>query len=132
MRRADSCLAAGEVARLRLALELLDDLGGRARADVGHDQRLLEALPRLVVEVSNSVACSSLRERLARLAHVLAQAPEEAAALLLLLGRVGFGGRDAAVAEDEEVLPVTCHRDRRRYQRVLALHRDPPHARRRA
>ena len=29
---------------------LLDDLGGRARADVGHDQRLLEALPGLLVE----------------------------------------------------------------------------------
>ena len=45
------------LAALGLLLELLDDLGGRPRADVGVDQRLLEALPRLLVELAaNSVA----------------------------------------------------------------------------
>ena len=75
------------VALLGLALELLDDLRGRAGADVGVDQRLLQALPRLLVEVALEQRRLNLgRERLARLAHVLAQAPEEAAALLLALG----------------------------------------------
>ena len=50
--RSVSCLAADQPALLGLALELLDDLRGRAGADVGVDQRLLEALPGLLVEVA--------------------------------------------------------------------------------
>ena len=53
------CLAADEVALLGLLLELGDDLGGRPRADVGVDQRLLQPLPRLLVEVGRA----SCRER---------------------------------------------------------------------
>src|SRR4051795_5139590 len=45
-------LAAGKLALLGLALELLHHLGGGPGADVGVDQRLLQALPRLLVEVA--------------------------------------------------------------------------------
>ena len=92
-RRLVSASPPTSVALLGLALELLDDLGGRARADVGVDQRLLEALPGLLVEVALEQRRLDLGgERLARLAHVLAQAAEEAAAALLALGLVGRRG----------------------------------------
>ena len=42
--------------RLDLVLEPPDDLRGGLRADVGEDQRLLQALPGLVVELSNRLA----------------------------------------------------------------------------
>ena len=85
-------LAADELALLGLLLELLDDLRGRAGADVGVDQRLLEALPGLLVEVALEQRGLDLGlQRLARLAHVRAQAAEEAAALLLALGSSGAG-----------------------------------------
>src|SRR5204862_59968 len=45
-------LAADDLATRRPLLELADDARGRRRADVGHDQRLLEALPRLLVDVA--------------------------------------------------------------------------------
>ena len=78
-RRLRERLAADERALLGLALELLDDLGGRRGADVGVDQRLLEALPGVLVEVALEQRGLDLGgERLARLAHVLAQAAEEA------------------------------------------------------
>ena len=89
-------LAADERALLGLALELLDDLGGGRGADVGVDQRLLEALPGVLVEVALEQRGLDLGgERLARLAHVLAQAAEEAAALLLALGLVAARARAA-------------------------------------
>ena len=76
-------LATDQAALLRLALELLDDLRGRAGADGGVDQRLLEPLPGRLVEVALEQCRLDLRrERLARLAHVLAHAAEEAAARL--------------------------------------------------
>ena len=80
----------------RLVLEPLDDLGGRRRPDVGHDQRLLEALPALVVERVEQRRLDLGAERLARLREVLAQAPEEAAALLRLLVGDCVGGAGAA------------------------------------
>ncbi len=64
-----------------LALERLHDRRGRARADVGHDQRLLEAFPGVLVEHAEQRRLDLAAERLARLGHALAQAPEEAAAL---------------------------------------------------
>ena len=101
-------LAAGQAALLRLALEPLDHLGGRAGADVGEDQRLLEALPRLLVELALEQRRLDLgRQRLARLAHVLAQPPEEAAALLLAALRLG-GLRDWTIGQ-EEFMPITSH-----------------------
>ena len=101
-------LAAGDLALLGLPLEPLDDLRGRARADVGVDQRLLQALPGLLVEVALEQRGLDLGlQRLARLAHVLAHAAEEAAALLLALGLLDRRGR--AVARDEEVVPVSGH-----------------------
>ena len=102
-------LAADERALLGLALELLDDLGGGLRADVGVDQRLLEALPgRPRRGRPRTASPGPRRQRLARLAHVLAQAAEEAAALLLALGLVGRPRR-GAVVEEEEVVPVAGH-----------------------
>ena len=50
----------------RLLLELRDDLGGRARADVGHDQRLLQALPGLLVERARTASPGSRRRAPAR------------------------------------------------------------------
>ena len=102
-------LAADQVALLGLAFELLDDLGGRRGADVGVDQRLLEALPGVLVEVALEERGLDLGgERLARLAHVLAQAAEEPALLLFAFGLVGRGRR-RAVVEQEEVVPVSGH-----------------------
>ena len=109
-------LAALDVAGLGLLLELRDDLRGRLGADVGHDQRLLQALPRLLVDVALEQRRLDLGlERDARLGHVLAQAAEEAAALALLLG-LGRGGlrRARAVRGDEELVPVAGHDDARR------------------
>ena len=62
-----------------LALEALDDLGGRARSDVRVDQDLLEALPRRVVERPAEGGSELAAERLTRLREVLAQPPEETA-----------------------------------------------------
>ena len=102
-------LAADEVALLGLLLELRDDLRGRARAHVGVDQRLLQPLPGLLVEVALEQRRLHLgAERLARLAHVLAHAPEEAAPALLALG-LGLGGGQRRLAGDEEVVPVARH-----------------------
>ena len=50
-RRSRTASAAADAARLDLRLEPPDDLGGGLRADVGEDQRLLEPLPGLVVEL---------------------------------------------------------------------------------
>ena len=43
-------LAALELSFARLGLERAHDRGGRGRADVGHDQRLLQAFPGVLVE----------------------------------------------------------------------------------
>ena len=80
-------LAAAELAALGLGLEPLDDLGGGGRAHVGVDQRLLEPLEGLVVERLEDRRLELRAERLARLRHVVAQAPEEAAALGLAVVR---------------------------------------------
>ena len=79
-------LPAGERALQRLVLEALDHLRGRAGADVGVDQDLLEPFPGLVVERAAERRAQLAAERLARLREVLAQAAEEAALLLLGLG----------------------------------------------
>ena len=107
--------AALDLARGRLLLELADDARGRPRADVGHDQRLLEALPRLLVERVEQRGLDLGGQRLARLGQVLAQALEEPAAALRLLGVVGRGrrGARAVVAGQEEVAPVSGHGARR-------------------
>ena len=102
-------LAADERAVLGLALEPLDHLGGRAGADVGVDQRLLEPLPGLLVEVALEQRRLHLgRERLAGLAHRAAQAAEEAAPPLGGAGVGGVLGERGAVG-DEEVVPVAGH-----------------------
>ena len=102
-------LAADQVALLGLLLELGDDLRGRAGADVGVDQRLLEPLPGLLVEVALEQRGLDLgAQRLARLAHVLAHAAEEAAPALLALG-LGLGRRERRPAGQEEVVPVARH-----------------------
>ena len=120
-----------QIAGLGLALQALDHLRGRARADVGVDQRLLEVLPRLGVELVEQRRGDLGGDRLAGLGHVVAQAAEEAAALLLAsgLGIVRGGGLRVG---DEQVLPVAGHGDRRRYQRVRARipRRASRHARR--
>ena len=71
-------------------LEAADQLGGRAHADVGVDQRLLEPLPRGVVVRVERRDLQLLGERPPRLAERLAQPPEDAAPLLgaLLLRRL--------------------------------------------
>ena len=82
--------------------------GGGAGADVGEDQRLLEALPGRLVEVALEQRGLDLGgQRLARLAHVLAQAAEEAAALLGALGGLGLG--DDRTVGEEELVPVAGH-----------------------
>ncbi len=74
-------LAALELPRGRLLLERLHDRCGRARADVGHDQRLLQAFPRLLVEHAEQRRLDLRAERLAGLGHALAQAAEQPASL---------------------------------------------------
>ena len=83
-------LPTGERALEGFALEALDDLRGRASADVGVDQDLLEPLPGLVVKRAAEGRTQLATKRLARLREVLTQAPEEAAPLLLGL-RIGRG-----------------------------------------
>jgi hypothetical protein len=94
-----------------LLLELGDDLRGGRRADVGHDQRLLQALPGLVVDVALEQRRLDLgRERHARLGHVVAQAAEEAPLGLRGLGLLGDrDGAGRGLAGDEQILPVPGH-----------------------
>src|SRR5437764_11161999 len=104
--------AAGEPARARLALELLDDLRGRARTHVGVDQRLFEPLPGLVVELLEKRGLHLGGERLARFTQVLAQAPEPAASPLafsLLLASVARRALRSAPVDDEKVAPLPGH-----------------------
>ena len=102
-------LAADEVAFLRLALERLDNLGGGARADVGVDQRLLEPLPGRLVEVALEQRRLDLGgERLARLAHRVAQAAEETASAIRRAG-VGRVFDGVAAVGEEELVPVPRH-----------------------
>jgi hypothetical protein len=70
-------LSALQRARAGLVLERLDDGRRRRRADVGHDQRLLEAFPRFGVERAEQARLDLRAERLARLGHALAQAFEQ-------------------------------------------------------
>ena len=72
----------GDGAGLDLVLEPLDHLGGGRRAGVGEDQRLLQPLPGLVVDAVEEAGRDLLGQRLAAFREALAQAPEDAAALL--------------------------------------------------
>ena len=97
-----------QLAALGLRLQPFDDLRGRGRTHVGVDERLLEVLEGLVVERLKD-SCLELRaERLARFRHVVAQTPEEAAALRLAV-RLG-SGRRRVLAGDEQVVPGAGHR----------------------
>ena len=77
---------ARELGQVLPRLEAPDQLGGRAHADVGVDQRLLEPLPRRVVLGIEGRDDDLLGERTPRLAERFAQAAEETAALLVGLG----------------------------------------------
>ena len=106
--------AALDLAGGRLLLELADDVGGRARADVGHDQRLLEALPGLVVERVEERGLDLGGQRLARLGHVLAAGGGRSRGASPAPPRTsGVSPADAVVAGDEEVAPVSGHGARR-------------------
>jgi hypothetical protein len=86
-------------AALGLHLELGHDARGGRRPDVGHDERLLQPLPRLVVEGVEQRGLDLGPERLAGLGEVLAQPPEEAAAAF---GRLLCGLGAGAVGTGEE------------------------------
>jgi hypothetical protein len=102
-------LAADERALLGFALEPLDHLGGGACADVGVDQRLLEPLPGRLVEVALEQRRLDLGgERLARLAHRVAQAAEETASAIRRAG-VGRVFDGVAAVGEEELVPVPRH-----------------------
>ena len=78
-----------QVAELLPRLEPPDQLGSGPDADVRVDQRLLEALPRRVVERVERRDRELLCQRTARLAERLAQPAEQAALRLLRLdGRI--------------------------------------------
>ena len=100
-------LAALDRAALGLLLELRDDLRRRRRADVGHDQRLLQALPGLVVErLEQRRLDLGAAAPDARLGQVLAQAAEEPAALL------GLGARRAAATAAPSAVRKTSDQSR--------------------
>ena len=99
-------LAPFEVSFLRLALEALHHLRGRARAHVGVDQRLLEALPGLIVERARESRPQLARKRLTALREIRAKASEEPLALGLGLGP-WLGPR--AVSSLEHLLPGLGH-----------------------
>ena len=103
-------LAADELALLGLALELLDDLRGRARADVGVDQRLLEALPGLLVEVALEQRRLDLGLRAPRASCACSRAGggRSRGAAPRARARAASARAPAAVG-DEEVVPVARH-----------------------
>ncbi len=98
----------GDAAALDLVLEPFDHLGRGRRADVGEDQRLLQPLPGLVVDALEEAGRDLLGQRLAALGEALAQAAEDAAALLGALSRRGV--RALARTEVEYLLPTGRHR----------------------
>jgi hypothetical protein len=104
-------LRALDAAGLHLALEAPDDLRGGLGADVGHDQRLLEALPGLGVDRLEEAGAELRAQCLAAGCEALAQPFEQAAAS----GRVsvlrgGFFDGALAVAQIEQLSPGGRHR----------------------
>ena len=75
-----------EVAERAARLEPAHELGGRAHADVGLDQRLLEPLPRELVARVEGGRGDLLGERAARLRERVAEAREEPRPFRLRLG----------------------------------------------
>src|SRR5262249_14515645 len=122
-----------ELVLARLRLQRLHHRCGRAGADVRHDERLLQALPGLLVEHAEERRLDLAAERLASLCHALAQAAEEAAprcrgrwgrrgrpvvpacgssalAPLVLLGSAAVClVASAGLADDEQIAPVAGH-----------------------
>ncbi len=95
-------------ARLDLVLEPLNHLGRGRSTGVGEDQRLLQPLPGLLVDAVEEARRELLGERFAALGEALAEAAEDAAALLLGLRRRG-GVRARARTEVEYLLPAGRH-----------------------
>ena len=94
-------------------LEPLHELGCRRNADVGRDQRFLEALPCLVVGGVEGRRGELVGERAAALAERVAQPTEETGLSLLLLGRLLVTeqpgpGRQAATASRGRRLDTIC------------------------
>src|SRR5437763_15805218 len=102
-------LSARKLPRARLRLERPDDLRGGAGAHVRVDQRLLEPLPGLLVEVLEHARLELRSERLARLRQVLAEPAEEPAALFRLLAVAARGLGGLAAVRDEELSPAARH-----------------------
>ena len=111
-RVADGDAVGGDGAGVDLVLEPFDHRGGGRGAGVGEDQRLLEPLPGLVVDPVEEAGRDLLGQRLAAFGEALAQAPEDAAALLLGLSR-RRGVRARARTEVDHLLPARRHRRRR-------------------
>jgi hypothetical protein len=114
-RPAEATSARISISRSRTASpsgETLDHLGGGRRADVGEDQRLLEALPGLLVDLVEEAGRDLLDQRLAALREALAQAAEDAAAFLG--HRRWLGHRGCARAKVEGIPPGGGHGPMRR------------------
>ena len=79
----------GQVSDLASSLEPPDELGRRRHADVGRDQRLLEALPGLVVGRVERGGGELVGQRAPALAERVPQAAEETRLGGLLLRRLG-------------------------------------------
>ncbi len=113
-----------DLAALDLGLEPADDIRGRAGADVGHDQRLLEPLPGFGVERLEERGADLGAERLAAGREALAQAPEEAAPLgraVLAPVLVGLGDRGSPLPEVDQLCPARRHGRQRRGRTSLGL-----------
>ena len=100
-------LRAADLAGLDLGLEPADHLGGGRHADVGEDQRLLEALPGLVVDLVEEARRELGAQRLAALGEPLAQAREAAR---LRSGSADRGGSAAGPPRSGSAPPTPSRR----------------------
>ncbi len=108
-------------------LQSLDDLRGGAGADVGVDQRLLEPLPGLVVEVAEE-AWRGAQASAPRASCAGSRAGGERSRGAAARARPPRPGGGAPLFVDEEVVPVAGHGSGGEYERWSSSAPSPPAA----
>ncbi|GBD46136.1 hypothetical protein HRbin41_00957 [bacterium HR41] len=104
-----SDIAAVDIAGSHLVFELLDEPGCRRNADVGPDERLLQALEESVVDAAEDARAELALQRLAGLAQALSQARKQAFAARA--SRIPLA-RPHSRRQKQRLAPLDRHRGR--------------------